>query len=83
MKKHFKITVLTASAILLLLSGCRSDSAQQTGGAGAADKKISIKELREREQKVLTSYALIDAKKGTYRIPVSKAMELIAAEAAK
>ena len=84
MKKSFKIVAIACSAFLFFLTGCASDSVPETTGSAVTDaKKISIEELHSEEQKVLTSYALLDAKKQTYRIPVSKAMELIAAETEK
>ncbi len=84
MKKYSITALIGCAAFLLLFSGCASDTAKETTATVAADAtKISIEELHGQEEKILTSYALLDAKKGTYRIPISKAMELIAAEAAK
>ena len=40
-------------------------------------------ELRARETDELTTYALLDAEKGIYRIPIEQAMSLVAAEAKK
>lgn len=84
MKKSFKIAALSCSAFLLLFAGCTSDREKDAADTVAADaKKISIEELHRQEDQMLTSYALLDAQKGIYRIPISKAMERIAAEAAK
>ena len=45
--------------------------------------KIEIKELRESEDKFLTTYAWIDPDKGIVRIPVEKAIDLMAAKGYK
>lgn len=42
-----------------------------------------LMELRERENRELNSYELIDKEKGIYRIPIERAMELIAEEESK
>jgi len=84
MKKHFKIAAISCSVFLLLFTGCASETSEETVKTDTAETtKISIQELHRQEEKVLTSYALLDAKKRIYRIPISRAMELIAAEAAK
>jgi len=40
-----------------------------------------LRDLRAREDEILNSYGVIDANKGTYRIPIDRAMELVANEA--
>jgi hypothetical protein len=40
-----------------------------------------LRDLRAREMEVLTTYKLLDPAKGIYRIPLSRAMELMADEA--
>lgn len=40
-----------------------------------------LKELRTEDEKILTTYKLIDAEKGVYRIPIDRAMHLLAEEA--
>jgi hypothetical protein len=40
-----------------------------------------LRELRAREEEELNSYAVLDAQKGIYRIPIERAMELMANEA--
>jgi len=37
-----------------------------------------LRELRAREMEVLNSYKLLDAQKGVYQIPISRAIELMA-----
>jgi NADH:ubiquinone oxidoreductase subunit 4 (subunit M) len=40
----------------------------------------ALRELRARETEILNSYKLLDSTKGVYRIPISRAMELMAEE---
>jgi hypothetical protein len=40
-----------------------------------------LRELRAREAEELETYKLLDSAKGQYRIPIDRAMELLAAEA--
>ncbi len=44
-------------------------------------QSVAIRELRARETEELNSYKLLDAEKGIYRIPIDRAMQLIADEA--
>jgi len=44
-------------------------------------ESVTLKELRAEDEKILTTYALIDAEKGVYRIPIKRAMHLLAEEA--
>jgi len=41
---------------------------------------MDLKEFRAGEEKVLTSYGWVDPEKGVVRIPVARAMELVAKE---
>ncbi len=43
-------------------------------------ESVSLKDLYVREAKLLNTYAVIDAKKGIYRIPIERAMELLSEE---
>jgi hypothetical protein len=45
-------------------------------------ESVSLNEILKEEQAILTSYKLIDSKKGIYRIPIERAMQLLAEEAA-
>lgn len=44
-------------------------------------QSAAIRELRARETEELNSYKLLDAEKGTYQIPIERAIELMADEA--
>ncbi|MGQ9634547.1 MAG: hypothetical protein ACUVXB_09905 [Bryobacteraceae bacterium] len=43
----------------------------------------ALKELRAREDEILNSYRYIDREKGTVRLPVNRAMELLLQESAQ
>ncbi len=44
-------------------------------------ESVELRELRAREDEELNSYALLDEEKGRYRIPIVRAMKLMAEEA--
>jgi hypothetical protein len=44
-------------------------------------QSLALRELRAKEDEALNSYRVLDAEKGVYRIPIERAVELIAAEA--
>jgi len=46
-------------------------------------EEARLRELREREDEILNSYKLLDPEKGIYRIPIARAMEITAREAAE
>lgn len=48
-----------------------------------SQQSAALKELRAREEEALNSYRFIDREKGTVRIPVSRAMELLLEESAQ
>lgn len=43
-------------------------------------QSVQLRDLRAHEEEVLTTYKLLDADKGIYRIPIDRAMQLIAEE---
>ena len=43
-------------------------------------QSVTLRELRANEDKELSTYAVIDSTTGTYRIPIDRAMELMADE---
>jgi hypothetical protein len=49
----------------------------------AADRLAKLKTLHEQDTQALTGYAWVDKAKGTVRIPVDRAMELVMADLAK
>jgi len=46
-------------------------------------ESVTLKELRAEDEKILTTYKVIDAEKGVYRIPIERAMHLLAEEASE
>ena len=46
-------------------------------------ESVSLNELHAEEKEILTTYKLIDPEKDIYRIPIDRAMQLVAEEAAK
>ena len=44
-------------------------------------ESVDLKTLQAADQKELTSYEVLDAEKGVYRIPIDRAMELLIKEA--
>lgn len=44
-------------------------------------ESIPLRELRARETEILTSYGVIDAQAGVYRIPIEEAVQRMAEEA--
>lgn len=44
-------------------------------------ESMQLRDLRGREMEALNSYKLLDAEKGTYQIPIEKAMTIIAERA--
>ncbi len=70
--------MLTLAAGFILISACSENSAPEgTANAQPESVKITFAEITERENSILNSYELLDIDRGLYRIPISKAMELI------
>lgn len=69
-------------AIVLAIMGpsARTDQYEQTRAKKRAD---ILKGLREEETKALTNYAWIDKAKGSARIPIDRAMQLMVTELAQ
>lgn len=40
-------------------------------------QSVLLRDVRAREQEILTTYAVIDSTKGIYRVPITKAMEMM------
>src|ERR1700760_2017687 len=49
----------------------------------AVDRLAKLKALREQDSQALTGYAWVDKTKGSVRIPVERAMELVTGDLAK
>ena len=94
MKKRMSISKLlpvwglTSIIILIVILVLLSDyfSVMQTDMVYDTQLKpesVTLNDLQAEEQAILTSYKLIDPEKAVYRIPVERAMQLLAEEAAK
>ncbi len=46
-------------------------------------KPENLQQLNEREEEALTTYKVLDEEKGIYRIPIERAIDLLAEEAKK
>jgi len=46
-------------------------------------KSAKLMKLRQHEEEILSSYSVVDSTKGIYRIPITRAIELLAAESEK
>ncbi len=80
MKKKFKYSITTLVVLISLFTSC----GERTVVNNRVDEgKVTFEELTKLEQQVLSTYALLDEKQGVYQIPISRAMELIAANATK
>jgi hypothetical protein len=76
-------TVIILIAILVMLSDyftvMETDRVYETQ---LKPESVSLNEILAAEQEILTTYKLIDAEKGVYRIPIEQAMQLLADETA-
>ncbi len=76
---------LTA-AILVVIIWLLSDyftatTEEQIYEAQLKPESAALRELRAREEETLGSYKLLDSTKGTYQIPIDRAMKVMAEEA--
>jgi hypothetical protein len=50
---------------------------------GAGQTAVELSEIRRIEDSVLSTYELVDSTARTYRVPIERAIELVAAESAR
>lgn len=80
---------VVASVLFLILAGVALDQYFDIATEKMYFEKVlkpesaELKELRDKETSVLTSYKVIDEAKGVYQIPIERAMELEVLEHAK
>ena len=67
-------------ALLVLLVSKLSDGGKVEVVANTGDQPPSAAELREQEAETLSTYGWVDQDKGTVRIPVERAAELLIEE---
>lgn len=75
------IVLLIAVFLIMLRSIFVLSSEKMVQDLVLRPESTPLRELRARETETLTSYKLLDAEKKVYRIPISRAMELMAEEA--
>jgi hypothetical protein len=83
MKTRTYLFLYAALALLILTVGCMRNPANEDKAASTASTKVTYQQLAEQDNKVLTSYAILDADKGVYRIPIERAMQLISTDTGK
>jgi hypothetical protein len=69
------IMVVTLNDVFVL------DKEEMMYSASLAPESTALRELRDKETETLTTYKSLDPTKGFYRIPIARAMELLANEA--
>lgn len=84
-QKVIGLTIITIATlvvlIILVFEYFNASKESRIYSAVAKPEAISLREVRAREAEILGSYKAVDSKKGVYRIPVGRAMELVAEEA--
>lgn len=88
-------SLLAAAALHAVLSTGSADDARESAGSGAGGAKrleeppglrrrhapvAELARLREDEDRILNDYAWIDREEGVFRIPIERAMEILARE---
>jgi len=75
------ISVLTLAAILIVLDqGFFAMKEKQIYSSVLKPESIGLRELRAREDEILTSYKMLNADSARYQIPIERAMQLLAEE---
>lgn len=72
--------ILMAAMILGVMELFITTKEQQYEASVLIPESITIRELRIEDETILNSYRVLDSSKQRYQIPVSRAMELMAAE---
>jgi len=73
--------VFLAVTIVLLNDYFTAATEEQIYDAVLRPESAALRELRAREDEMLNSYKILDSTKGTYQIPIERAMKLMADEA--
>lgn len=75
------VVVVVVSALVILSEYYLSVKEEYVYDLVLKPESVTLRELLATEDEVLNSYKLLDSTSGTYRIPISRAMELMAEEA--
>ena len=76
-------TLVVVVVVIFVMDFYISTQEELVYEAVLSPESASLRELRAREIEVLNTYELLDSAAGTYRIPIDRAMTLIAAEDAR
>lgn len=75
------LSIVVLIVILVLLSDYFiTAESEATYTAQLQPESVSLKEIQAEEEEILTTYKLLDAEKGIYRIPIDQAIRLISEE---
>lgn len=72
--------IVVVTTVVVVKEAFIFESEDQIEDVVLKPQSVTLRELRATEDKELGSYAVIDSTTGTYRIPVDRAMELLADE---
>jgi len=85
-KKIIIVGLTSAIVLALILVGLYqlfiAETEKQVYEAVLKPESIPLRDLRAREEETLNSYKLLDPAKQLYQIPIARAMQLLAEEAA-
>ena len=74
------IKVVLLFAVIFIFAACSGNNLEKPVDPNSQLRIDAMKEIHKKEQEMLNTYGVIDKKAGIYRIPVERAMEVIAAE---
>ncbi|KAB2881034.1 hypothetical protein F9K33_02205 [bacterium] len=84
-RKIMIATVSLLSVVVVLIIGLAElftmVTENQIKEAVLKPESAPLRELRSKEREILNNYKIIDAAKGVYQIPITRAMDLVAEEA--
>ena len=75
------VVVLLVVIVVLLYEYFVFEKEKQVFESTLAPESLALRELRAREDEELNSYKVLDSTGGVYRIPIERALELVADEA--
>ncbi len=77
------LTIAISAFVIVLFQFFTLQSQEDIYNAQLAPPSAALLDLRAKEDEVLNSYAVVDSTKDIYRIPIERAMKLVADEAYK
>ena len=73
--------LISRTVIIFTLTACGGNTTEKPADPNSKLRIEAMKEIHEKEQKLLTTYGVVDKEAGIYRIPIDRAMEVVAGEA--